>query len=805
MGKIKKSTKKVDIQALKKQRRFQKKVVKGKQVSEKSMANYREVESEEEEELHLEEKQPIRNTKIVSNEQDDEDDDDEMDGEGEDDDDEEEDEDEEVEVELDSKDKELANKKDKKEIGKDSDKTKSIKGQIEQHKKDLEELKKKDPKLFEFLDENDKELLNFNTEMDDDDDDDDDSEVDGEEVEDGKNKKEKKQKEVLTSALLDSWISEANKNTTIQNVKKLVVAFRCASQAGSDLKEDEKVPYRILNSAVFDRTLLICLENMPKFFDKLLEYDSVKQSDEENADPNNKTELPSSYKKWNSVKSSVSSYIRSIIHLLAHVSESKLLLVILKGLEKVICYSSCLIKYSKILLKHLLNIWSSSEESVRIIAFLCIRKQAILCPFPFIDGCLKGIYLNFVRNSKFVSATSLPLINFMCNCVIEIYGLDFASSYRSAFVYVRQLAVHLRNSLNTNTKESFQNIYNWQFINSVRAWVEVLSAYPGQEQISQLLYPITQIVVGMINLIPSSKFLPLRFHCIRFLNRLAETNGTFINCTPYLLDVLEYSEMKQKPGKSSSGGGGGGGKDSASNAKKNKLINFYTTLSVTGLQLNSKEFQDGLLAQFTELLVENLTCFNYHIGFPELTTPVILHLKKALKNKQYRPKVISDIQEILDAIEKTSKLVKQQRDQVSFSPKEKKQIQAFSDALKEKYKITPLKQLLLSYKKKSKQLQQTLIESTKTYNYEDDEEQDDDDDDEEDYEDDDEEQQEGDDDDDDVEGEGDEDLYHEDEEQEKQPIKKSKTTKQPKKPKFKVDRDGNDEDMVEDLVLSDDE
>ncbi|KAM9976632.1 hypothetical protein ACTFIR_010475 [Dictyostelium discoideum] len=801
MGKIKKSTKKVDIQALKKQRRFQKKVVKGRQVSEKSMANYREAESEEEEELHLEEKQPIRNTKIVSNEQEDDDDE----GEEEDDDEEEEEEeDEEVEVELDSKDKELANKKDKKEVGKDSEKTKSLKEQITQHKKDLDELKKKDPKLFEFLGENDKELLNFNTEMDDDDDDEESDDVeddDGAEGAEGEGEKEKNQKEVLTSALLDSWISEANKNTTVQNVKKLVVAFRCASHAGSDLKEVDKVPYKILNTAVFNRTLLICLENMPKFFDKLLDYDSVKNSDQEITDANNKTELPSSSKKWNLVKSCVSSYIRSIIQLLTQVSESNLLLIILKGLEKVICYSSCFTKYSKMLLKHLLNNWSSAEESVRIIAFLCIRKQAILCPFPFIDGCLKGIYLNFVRNSKFVSTTSLPLINFMCNCVIEIFGLDFASSYRSAFVYVRQLAVHLRNSLNTNTKESFQNIYNWQFINSVRAWVEVLSAYPGQEQISQLLYPITQIVIGMINLIPSSKFLPLRFHCIRFLNRLAETNGSFINCTPYLLDVLEYSEMKQKSGKN--GGSGASASDkgsvSASNSKKSKLINFYTTLSVTGQQLNSKEFQDGMLSQFTELLVENLTCFNYHIGFPELTTPVILHLKKALKSKQYRPKVLSDIQEILEAIEKTSKLVKQQRDQVSFSPKETKQIQAFSDALKEKYKITPLKQLLLTLKKKSKQLQQTLIDSTKTYNYEDDEEDDDEDDEEDDEENYDDEDEEEDDEDDEDE------LYHEDEEQEKQPTKKSKTATKPKKPKFKVEREGNDDDMVEDLVLSDDE
>ncbi|EGC38005.1 hypothetical protein DICPUDRAFT_29382 [Dictyostelium purpureum] len=777
MVKVKKASKKLDIKGIKKQRRFNKKVIKSKQISDKSMANFKEDVEESEEELELEVKEQARNTQIDSN-----DNGEEVDSEEEDDEEEEEDE-EEVDYDLDENEKKLSNKKDKKEIIKDSENTKSLKQSISQHKQDLETLKLKDPKLFEFLSENDKELLSFTNDVsedEDDEDDEDDEEPEGDEKE-SKPKKTTASKDILTSALLDSWVVQAQKETTVQSVKKLVVAFRCAARTGGE--DVAKLPFKIVNSAVFNRTLIVCLQNIPIFFDKILEYNSQEQGEDE---PNNKVELPNISKKWASLHSCTNSFIKSFIHLLTQVGETKLLLLILKGLEKIISYVACFPKYSKVLLKNLLQQWSTSpDESVRVLAFLCIRKLAILSPFPFIDDCLKGIYLNYVRSSVNVNTSSLALINFMCNCVIELYGLDFASSYRSAFVFIRQLAIHLRNSLNTNTKQAFQNIYNWQFINGIGAWVEIIAAYPNQEQLSLLLYPITQIIIGIINLIPSSRYIPLRFHCIRYLNRLAETNGTFINCTPYLLEILSCSEMKNQK-----------------TTKKNGFINFHTTLSASSTQLNSKEFQDGLLAQFCELLVENLTCFNYHIGFPELVTPIIIHIKKALKTKEYRPKVISDLQEILEAIEKTVKIVKTARDQVSFSPKETKQVQAFIDNLKDKYKITPLKQLLLSLKNKSKQLQKTLIESTKVYNYEDDEEEEFDSEDDEELEGEelegDEEEFDGEDDDEEEEEEEEEKVYHG--KKSKQPVKKQKT-----QPKFKVTGDGNVDDLVEDLVLSDDE
>eukprot|EP01132_Coremiostelium_polycephalum_P005610 gene5610-6982_t len=563
-------------------------------------------------------------------------------------------------------------------VVKQSEKTSSLKGQIKQHKEDLAKLKAKDPKLFQFLSENDENLMNQQQQ-----------------------KQQDKPKDILTSAIIDSWLLDCQKTPTLYNVKKLVIAFKCASKIGASLSDAQDVPYRIVHSDVFNRILIISLEHLPKFFDQILSYDSLAFDQDINADT--KIELPSSKDTWKQMVVCVKSFLRSLVHLVTQITDPKMLLILLKGLEKVICYVACFPSFPKSLLKVLLSNWSSSEESVRVLSFLCIRKMAILCPFPFIDECLKGIYLNYVKNTKFINISNLSIVNFMCNCVVEIFGLDFSSSYRSAFIFIRQLAIHLRNTINTNSTESYQNIYNWQFINSIRAWVEVLSAYPKQQHLSLLLYPITQILFGILDLSAtrSSKFIPLRFHCIRLLNRLAESNGTFINTTPYLLELLNCKEIK---------------KQSGSTQGKNKPLVFTTSLTATVPQLKSKEFQFGMMNQFSELLVGNLATFSYHIGFPELCVPVVAHLEKFVKSKDTTPKSVSEVKEILESINKSVKIVKDARDKVTFAPKDSKQVAEFTETLKSKYKINSLKQLYQNIKKKTIKEQQTAIEATKNNN-----------------------------------------------------------------------------------------
>ena len=78
------------------------------------------------------------------------------------------------------------------------------------------------------------------------------------------------------------------------------------------------------------------------------------------------------------------------------------------------------------------------------------------------DSLYQALYLTYVRNAKFLNAITLPLIEFLSDCVVDIYGLDFTSTYQHSFVYIRQLAIHLRNTISVKVKDAYKSVYNWQ-------------------------------------------------------------------------------------------------------------------------------------------------------------------------------------------------------------------------------------------------------------------------------------------------------------------------------------------------------
>ena len=104
------------------------------------------------------------------------------------------------------------------------------------------------------------------------------------------------------------------------------------------------------------------------------------------------------------------------------------------------------------------------------------------------------MYLAYVKNTKFTSPSTLQSISFMRRSLVELLGLDHSLAYYHAFVYIRQLAIHLRNAITcSEKKDSLLAVYNWQFVHSLELW-GALVGHPGsREAMAPLVYPLVQV------------------------------------------------------------------------------------------------------------------------------------------------------------------------------------------------------------------------------------------------------------------------------------------------------------------------
>lgn len=133
--------------------------------------------------------------------------------------------------------------------------------------------------------------------------------------------------------------------------------------------------------------------------------------------------------------------------------------------------------------------------------------------------------------------------------------MDTVTAYQHAFVYIRQLAIHVRNAMTSMTETEFvlfihvtfriHSVYNWQFINCLRLWTYMVTQPSLKEAFKPLVYPLIQVIDSTINLIPTSRYYPLRLHCIDLYIQIAAATDVFIPVAPLLLDIIEVYFFSQ--------------------------------------------------------------------------------------------------------------------------------------------------------------------------------------------------------------------------------------------------------------------
>ncbi|KAF2139977.1 uncharacterized protein K452DRAFT_274603 [Aplosporella prunicola CBS 121167] len=560
---------------------------------------------------------------------------------------------------------------------------------FDSHKQHLEELKNKDPEFYKYMKENDPELLDFAEDADL-------GELDAlsasedEETPKKKQKKDKKAKKEevesdeepesgneVTKPMLKKWRNAMTEKHSMRAMKEVVLAFRAAAHLNEE--DGKEYKYSISNPNAYHELLLLALNKVPEVLQHHL---PVKET------AAGKVRVPTETKKFRTLTPMLKSHATSLLHLLENLSDAATIRITLSSLLPLLPYILSFKKLIRDLAKVVVDIWSdsSNNEASRIAAFLVLRRLVVIGDAGIKESTLKTVYQGFVKGSRNTTVHTLAGVNLMKNSAAELWGLDPNIGYTTGFTFIRQLAIHLRSSITNKSKESYKTVYNWQYVHSLDFWSRVVAsqcdtlreAESGKESpLRPLIYPVVQVTIGAMRLIPTAQYFPLRFQLIRSLLRISLSTSTYIPVAPALYEVLNSAEMRKPPKPSTL-----------------KALDFTTSIRAAKSYLRTRIYQDGVGEQVAELLSEFFVLWSKNIAFPELALPVIVMLKRWLKDVTNKTsgnkngKVNTLIGLIVQKLETNSRWIEERRVKVEFAPNNRAGVEGF---LKEtEWEKTPL-------------------------------------------------------------------------------------------------------------------
>ncbi|NXB73290.1 NOC2L protein, partial [Donacobius atricapilla] len=365
-----------------------------------------------------------------------------------------------------------------------------------EHKDQLSRLKDRDPEFYKFLEENDRKLLDFDAsdsseeeealhrppdtleEASDEDDDDEDEEQE-------KVKKKKVSLIHVSLKMVEEWKKAAQRNLTPKLFHEITQAYKAAVATTKGDSGGDPSKFQVTDTAVFNALVSFCIRDLFHHLHKLLLPKA----------PKNKLKLvlPSTSPLWGKLRLDIKVYLGSTIQVRNIIIFCFPLLKVSLALAEICTFSSsCCCKHLRAL-----SCTPGLGPPGRgrglqerfVLRFTC----CLLILFP-----LQQMYIAFVKNSRFTSPNVLPMINFMQRTLTEMLALDTHTSYQHSFIYIRQLAIHLRSAMTLRKKENFQSIYNWQYIHCLYFWCRVLSTIHPSEVMEPLIYPLTQVIIGCI-------------------------------------------------------------------------------------------------------------------------------------------------------------------------------------------------------------------------------------------------------------------------------------------------------------------
>ncbi len=557
------------------------------------------------------------------------------------------------------------------------------------HKQELEQLALTDPDFYEYLQKTDQKLLGFEDgeggdeeeeeeEEDDDDDDDDDVRADGSEEgsEDddlcsdsdsaagapaAKPRAAPRAAAVEVSGeMVRGWEAELSGGASHAALKQLVSAFRSAVHFGDEDGDAASYAYTFTSGHVFNQLMQLCLGKMDEML--RLACAGSKKAAAKAAKTRAGLDRPDAWAHWKRHQPLVKSYLIHLTHFASKLSEAPMAAVVLQQMHRLLPFFLCLPKSCPKLLKAALRLWCAGPESggsqqCTLLGFSIVRSLGASLPYPFIEHALKGLYLAYASSCRSTSRKTLTHIVLMSSCFVDMCAVDAQAAYQHAFVYIRQLAIHLRNAIQKASPDASRQVCNWQYVNCLRLWAQVLCAH-GRGTTSpmrQLVYPLVQVTLGAARLLPSIRYAPMRLQCVRVLNQLCAELKVYAPVAPLLLETFNFAELSKPP----------------TNSKTERLLDWATLVRVSAADAGKRAYQEGLASQALYLLAQHLRAICHSVAFPEMAAPATLGLRAAAK----ATKIVAlqkRSRRLLSVIEKQAAWIDQKRNDVEFSPADAK-------------------------------------------------------------------------------------------------------------------------------------
>ncbi|NWT73734.1 NOC2L protein, partial [Prunella himalayana] len=542
-------------------------------------------------------------------------------------------------------------------------------GKASEHKDQLCRLKDRDPEFYKFLQENDHKLLDFDA-------------SDSSEEEEEALHRPPETLEVPAWAQgpqLHGHCSSASPGQELQEIPsasppqqplffspqrnltpklfhEITQAYKAAVATTKGDSGGDPSKFQVTDTAVFNALVSFCIRDLFHHLHKLLLPKA----------PKNKLKLvlPSTSPLWGKLRLDIKVYLGCTIQLLSCLTEASVSAAVLQHVNSTVPYYLSFPKQCRALLKQTITLWSTGEETVRVLAFLVLNKICRYKKELYLSPLLK-VSLALLRSAPFPLHVGCKYLRAL-SCRVSSYQMPHF--HLSAFIFYPLFL-----------QENFQAVYNWQYIHCLYFWCRVLSTIHPSEVMEPLIYPLTQVIIGCIKLVPTSRFYPLRMHCIRALTLLSQSTRTFIPVLPFILEVFQQVDFNKKPGRMSS-----------------KPINFSVILKLSNANLQEKAFRDGLIDQLYDLLLEYLHGQAHSIGFPELVLPTVIQLKSFLKECKVA-NYCRPMRQLLEKLQENSAHICSRRQRVAFGVASIAAVEQWEKQVKEEG--TPLSRYYTQWKK----------------------------------------------------------------------------------------------------------